>query len=260
MSIITRICLVVAILLGAASIFLSRELTADIKKLGVAKSEAKKGEDKAKEEAKTALADAAAKKKEADDAAAKVAGLTANVTEQTAKVTTLQGQVDELKKQLANMPAAAAGPSNAAELNDLKAKLAAAEQARDAAAQQAKDVTDKIKALTDQVAAAEGEKKIISEKFKESDAKNRYYEGKEGVTLPEGLSGKVLYYDKTWNFTVLDIGKKKGVLPSGVMILHRGTDIIGKVRIATVDDDCSIADFMGDFKKKEPKAGDMAIP
>ncbi|OHE82344.1 MAG: hypothetical protein A2107_02125 [Verrucomicrobia bacterium GWF2_62_7] len=110
------------------------------------------------------------------------------------------------------------------------------------------------------MAAAEGEKKIISEKFKESDAKNRYYEGKEGVTLPEGLSGKVLYYDKTWNFTVLDIGKKKGVLPSGVMILHRGTDIIGKVRIATVDDDCSIADFMGDFKKKEPKAGDMAIP
>jgi len=253
--------LVVAILLGAASIFLSRELTTDIKNLGDAKIAAKKGEDKAKEEAKMALADAAAKKKEADDAAAKVAGLTANVTEQTAKVTTLQGQIDELKKQLAAMPAAAAGgPSNTAELNDLKTKLAAAEQARDAAAQQAKEAADKIKALGDQVAAAEGEKKIISEKFKESDAKNRYYEGKEGVTLPEGLSGKVLYYDKTWNFTVLDIGKKKGVLPSGVMILHRGTDIVGKVRIATVDDDCCIADFMGVFKKKEPKAGDMAIP
>jgi cell shape-determining protein MreC len=78
--------------------------------------------------------------------------------------------------------------------------------------------------------------------------------------LPEGIAGKVLYYDKTWNFTVLDIGKKKGVLPSGVMILHRGTEVVGKVRIATVDDDCCIADFLGDLKKKEPKPGDMAIP
>lgn len=262
MSIITRICLVVAILLGGVSIFLSGELKTDIKDLGEAKMAAKKEADKAKEEAKTASADAAAKKKEADDATAKVAGLTADVTEKTAKVTTLQTQVDDLNKKIAAMPAAtASGPaSNAAELNDLKTKLAAAEQARDAAAAQAKEATDKIKALGDQVTAAETEKKVVNEKLKELDAKNRYFEGRDGVTLPEGLTGKVLYYDKTWNFTVLDIGKKKGVLPSGVMILHRGTDIVGKIRIATVDDDCCIADFLGDLKKKEPKAGDMAIP
>ena len=260
MSIITRICLVVALLLGGTSVlYLIPTLSADKKELGEAKIAARKDADKAKAELKAVQAEAVAHKKEADEAVAKVAGLTAQVTEQTAKVTTLQGQIDELKKAQANM-ATSAAPTNVAELNDLKAKLAAAEQARDAAVQQAKETTDKIKALTDQVAAAEGEKKVINEKLKESDAKNRYYEGKDGVTLPEGLTGKVLYYDKAWNFTVLDIGKKKGVLPSGIMILHRGTEIVGKVRVATVDDDCCIADFIGDVKKKEPKAGDMAIP
>jgi len=258
MSIITRVCLAVALLLGVGSIILSRVLTTDIKNLGDEKIAAKKEADNAKKDMKVAQDDAAAKKKEAEDAAAKMTALTAQMTEKTANVTTLQAEVDKLKKQIAEAPPPA--PSNQQELNDLKAKLATTEQARDAAAQQAKEAADKIKALGDQVAAAEGEKKIISEKFKESDAKNRYYEGKDGVALPEGLSGKVLYYDKTWNFTVLDIGKKKGVLPSGVMILHRGTDIVGKVRIATVDDDCCIADFMGDLKKKEPKAGDVAIP
>ncbi|MCX7827360.1 MAG: hypothetical protein N2689_17655, partial [Verrucomicrobiae bacterium] len=81
---------------------------------------------------------------------------------------------------------------------------------------------------------------------------------------PEGLTAKVLYYDKQWNFVVLDAGKKKGVVPNGKMILHRGTDIIGQIRIATVDDDCSIGDLLGGFKKmdpkKEPKPGDLAIP
>lgn len=262
MSIITRICLVVAILLGIASFILSGELKNDITNLEDAKIAIKKDADKAKAEAKTAVTEAAAKKKEADDATAKMAGLAVEITEKTAKVTTLQAQVDDLKKQLAAVPAATTPgtPANTAELNDLKTKLADAEKARDTAATQAKDAADKIKSLTDQVTAAETEKKVVNEKLKELDAQNRYLTGKDGVTLPEGLTGKVLYYDKTWNFTVLDIGKKKGVLPSGIMILHRGTDIVGKIRIATVDDDCCIADFLGDLKKKEPKAGDMAIP
>jgi len=239
---------------------LSRVLTTDIKTLGDEKAVKIKEADKAKADLKVAQDDAAARKKEADDAVAKVTALTAQMTEKTAAFTTLQGDVQKLKDEITRLQSAPPAPANTQELNDLKTKLADTEKARDTAAQQAKEASDKIKALTDQVAAAEGEKKIINEKLKESDAKNRYYEGKEGVSLPEGLTGKVLYYDKTWNFTVLDIGKKKGVLPSGVMILHRGTDIVGKVRIATVDDDCCIADFMGDIKKKEPKAGDVAIP
>ena len=262
MSIITRICLVVALLLGGASIWLGRELTTDIKDLNEAKVSAKKDADKAKADMKTAMDEAAAKKKEAEDATGKVAGLTAQVTENAAKVTALTGDIEKLKKELeeAKKTPAMAAPVNTAELDALKAKVAETEKARDDAAQKVKEATDKIKALTDQVAAAEGEKKVIGEKLKESSAKVSYYEGKDGATLPEGLSGKVLYYDKTWNFAVLDIGKKKGVLPSGVMIVHRGTDIVGKVRIATVDDDCCIADFLGDPKKKEPKPGDVAIP
>ena len=259
MLIITRVCLVLALVLGGASIYLSGELQKDKSKLLGDVGTAKKAADKAKADLTAAKTEAQTKLKDVEQARAEAKLLAAQVTEAKATATTLQGQVDELKAKLASGPGAQ--PTvNTGEMDALKAKITAAEQARDAAAQQAKDAQDKISALTAQVTAADGEKKVINEKLKESDAKVRYYENKEGVPLPDGLTGKVLYYDKTWNFTVLDIGKKKGVLPSGIMILHRGTEIVGKVRIATVDDDCCIADFMGDVKKKEPKPGDMAIP
>lgn len=261
MSIITRICLVVALLMGGVSIWLGQQLTAKVTRLDGDAKEFKKVADKATADMKTAQSDAAARKKEADDATTKLGGLTTQLTDQTKKSDDLQKEVDGLKKKLADMPAApVTAPNNQAEINDLKAKLAAAEQALAAATEKAKADADSIKALKDTNTKFETEQKIVAEKLKESNAKVSYYEGKDGVALPEGLSGKVLHFDKTWNFAVLDIGKKKGVLPSGIMILHRGTDIVGKVRIATVDDDCCVADFLGDLKKKEPKPGDTAIP
>ncbi len=259
MLIITRVCLVLALVLGGASIYLSGELQKDKSKLLGDVGTAKKAVDKARKDTEQARADLKAAQTEAQAKQAEAKVLTAQVTEAKATATTLQGQIDELKAKLAG-GTTAPPTANTQELDALKAKIASAEQARDAAIQQAKDAADKISALTAQVKAADDEKKVVNDKLKESDAKVRYYTGQEGVTLPEGLTGKVLYYDKTWNFVVLDIGKKKSVLPSGIMILHRGTEVVGKVRIATVDDDCCIADFMGDVKKKEPKPGDMAIP
>ena len=261
MSIITRICLIVALLVGGSSIWLGRELTTKVTKLGAdikSATDAKESADKAK---KAAEAEAAARKKEADDAAVKLTDANTQLDSQKKAAGKLQEEVDALKKKLAEMPAAQpVAPDRQREIDELKGKLTAAEQALAAATEKTKADADSIKALKDTNATIESEKKVIAEKLKESNAKVAYYEGKDGVALPEGLTGKVLFYDKTWNFAVLDIGKKKGVLPSGVMILHRGTDIVGKVRIATVDDDCCVADFLGDFKKKEPKPGDTAIP
>ncbi len=259
MLIITRICLVLALVLGGASIYLGGQLQGDKRNLRDEITKAKTDVTKATAACKAAQADVQAKQKEAEQARAETKLLAGQVTEEKTKLTTALAQIEELNKRIAGM-AQPAPVANTAELEAAKAKLAAAEQARDAALQQAKDAQDKIKALTDQVAGNDTVKKGLDDKIKELDAQVRYYTGKDGVALPDGLSGKVLYYDKTWNFTVLDIGKKKGVLPSGVMILHRGTEIVGKVRIATVDDDCCIADFLGDVKKKEPKPGDMAIP
>ena len=258
MLIITRICLVLALVLGGASIYLSGELQKDKGRLRDDAAAAKKDVTKATSACKAAQAETQARVKEAEQARAEAKLLVAQVTEKTAAITTLQGQIEELKKNTPGVPTTSAATTQA--LDDLKAKLASAEQARDAAVQQAKDAQDKIKALTDQVSGAQSASTALNDKVKEYEAKIRYFDGKDGPPLPEGLTGKVLYYDKTWNFAVLDIGKKKGVLPSGVMILHRGTEIVGKVRVATVDDDCCIADFLGDFKKKEPKPGDMAIP
>jgi hypothetical protein len=241
-------------------VYLIPAVKTDIKVVSEAKIEAKKEADKANAEKKIAQEDAAAKKKEAEDALAKVASLTTEISAQTNKVVALDAKIADLEKKLADAKNVQPAPVNTAEIEKLKAELATVQQARDASAQQAKEGADKIKALTDQVAAVEGEKKVIAEKLADVEAKHRVCEGKDGPPLPEGLSGKVLYYDKMWNFTVLDIGKKKGVLPSGVMIVHRGTDIVGKIRVVTVDNDCCIADFLGDPKKKEPKPGDTAIP
>jgi hypothetical protein len=234
------------------------------KKTGEIADDLRKREVEAKLETsktKEALTKTEADLKAKQDALAKAEDESKKVQQQlaeaVAKGTTLQTEVDALKKKIADMPV-----QDPKQLADLQAKIVAAEQARDEALKQIKEKADQAKALQDQLNALQGENKLLADKGKELESKLKVARGEPGWErpLPEGLSAKVLFYDKTWNFVVVDAGKKKGAIENGVLLVHRGTEMLGPARITTVDDDACIADYMGDFKKKEPKPGDTAIP
>jgi septal ring factor EnvC (AmiA/AmiB activator) len=256
MSIIARVCLVVALLLGGASIFLSKKVDKQAADLRSNLTDAKTELGNTKKTLATTEGTLKAKQDELTKTEEEKKKVEGQLTEATANVTTLKTQLDETKKMVD------AGQAAIKELEGIKAKVAEAEQKQQEVAAQLKAKADEATQLTAQVTALKGENKLLVDTGKQLESRLRFARGEKDweMPLPEGLIAKVLFYDKSWNFAVLDVGKKKGAVENGVLLLHRGTEVIGQVRISTVDDDASIGDFMGDFKKNPPQAGDTGIP
>jgi hypothetical protein len=65
---------------------------------------------------------------------------------------------------------------------------------------------------------------------------------------PPGVSGKVTFVDRTWNFVVLDVGLDAGVVPNGELIVYRGKTFLGKIRVTRADPNDSVAEILPDIK------------
>lgn len=84
------------------------------------------------------------------------------------------------------------------------------------------------------------------------------YEGEVlKVDLPVGLRGRVLAVDPKFEFVVLDIGERDGVLERGEMLVNRSGKLVARVRIMSVQDNRSIANVMQDWKQAEILEGDV---
>jgi chromosome segregation ATPase len=79
------------------------------------------------------------------------------------------------------------------------------------------------------------------------------------VRLPAGLTGKVISVDPRYEFVILNIGGKAGALVDGEMVITRGGEMVGKVRIASVEPDYSVANVIQSWKKKDAVEGDTVL-
>lgn len=78
------------------------------------------------------------------------------------------------------------------------------------------------------------------------------------VDMP-GVKGKVVAVDPKWNFVVLDVGEKAGAKPRGIFMVSRNGKLIGKVKVATVQPDRSIANVIPGWELEEIMEGDQVI-
>lgn len=196
------------------------------------------------------LADQASKKAQAEAAAAETAKEASDKAAQDA-----QSKVTDLSNQLTTAQKDAA---------DAKAAL----QTANDATKQAKDALDQInqkldgksvddyknaeKKAEDDLATAQSEQKILQDQLqgsqqKVSDLMDAINRSKEGGKMP-GVSGKVTFVDHTWNFVVLNVGITAGVVPNGELIVYRGGNFLGKVRVTKVDNNDSVAEILPDIK------------
>jgi hypothetical protein len=89
---------------------------------------------------------------------------------------------------------------------------------------------------------------------------NKYIDPENAVVaLPHGLKGNILIVDPKWEFVVLDIGEKQGVVKDGIMMVHRDSKLIGKVKITSVMADRSIANLMPGWKLEDIHEGDKVL-
>jgi multidrug efflux pump subunit AcrA (membrane-fusion protein) len=200
------------------------------------------------QQGKTASDKAAAlAKQQAQDAAQAATDANTKLTAANSSITDLNTQLDAAKKAAADAATAAQTANDNA--TAAQAKLDAINKTLNGETAD-QYVADKNKAESD-LAAAQAEQKIIQDQLQSTqqqvadltDAVNRSKTGK----MP-GVSGKVTFVDNAWNFVILDVGISAGVVPNGELIVYRGRDFLGKVRVTKVDPNDSVAEILPDVK------------
>jgi len=160
------------------------------------------------------------------------------------------------------------------QLNKTKADLAKAIEDRKAAQaelakweslglkpEQIRGMIADLKKQGDAIAALEDEKRILSRNVKELQNKINQIVGPEDYTvpLPAGTKGSVVAVDPKWNFVILDIGADKEMLEGGVLMVHRNSKLVGKVRIREVIANRSVANVIPGWKLADIEEGDQVM-
>ena len=92
---------------------------------------------------------------------------------------------------------------------------------------------------------------------------SRYTGTSVKVSLPPDLAGKVTAVDAQYDFVVLDVGEDQGVREHGEVLVGRGAgadaQLVGRLRILSVEKSRSIANIMPDYKTGEIQTGDYVF-
>ena len=231
------IALVGAIAAGVAGFLLMQ--AHDTVKQNLADSQQKEAaEEKALVTAKTQLTDAQAAQKAAEQKA----------TDDDSKITDLNNQLTTAQSDAANAKAALGKAQD-----DTKAAQAKVDQmTSDLGGKTVQQYKDDVAAAQKDRDDAVAQQKILQDSLQQAnqkvadmvDAINR----SKTATNKPGVSGKVTFVDRTWNFVVLDVGLDAGVVPNGELIVYRNNKFLGKVRVTRADPGDSVAEILPDLK------------
>jgi len=148
-----------------------------------------------------------------------VADLTTQIAAKTASVTEMEAKVKEAEAKLAAANsggvAAPAGPSP-----EQQAKM-----------QEQETLITKLQADLDS-----SRTQLEALRKKDSD--------RTALKMRNGLEGRILAVNQAWNFVVLNLGDKNGVVGNAEMLIKRGNQLVGKVRVTSVEPSTSIADIV----------------
>ena len=173
--------------------------------------------EKAESQAATLKAEADTAKKNASDVTAKLAAKEGDVTKQLNEIKAKDAEISKLKSDAAS---ATAAPKVSSSNNEDKARIGELESVS--------------KQLETDLNNARAKLEVLERKQKDSAAS----------TARKNLFGRILAVNQAWNFVVLNIGDRSGILTNTELLVKRGSTMIGKVRITTVEPSTSIAEII----------------
>lgn len=184
---------------------------------------------KANEDVAAAKSAVEEKEKEVTAKAAQVDDLNKKVADATAQLTTKDATIDDLNKKIAGMTGGApvGDPGADDKIKQLTARAETAETALAEAKQIQETLNRKVKDQDSQMAAL-----------------REYKTSRDKEVMRPGTSGRILAVNAGWNFVVLSIGDKQGVLTNKSLLVMRGGEPIAKVRVTAIENATSIADVI----------------
>ncbi|HMO03423.1 MAG TPA: hypothetical protein PKC67_00640 [Kiritimatiellia bacterium] len=160
-----------------------------------------------------------------DRAKVQVEQLNAAVTEKNNQIAAQNSRIDGLEQDKVNFQI---------QIDDLNNQLVASED-------ELRDAQDKIMTLEQTIGQLENELPGAVR------------------AVPRGLTGRILFVNKDWNFVVIDLGSDDGVTPNAEMLIHRKDTLIGKVTISGISRKMAIAEIQSDWAQANVKEGDFVV-
>lgn len=90
-------------------------------------------------------------------------------------------------------------------------------------------------------------------------ARYREERKEEGVMMTEGLTGSIVAVNSEWDFVVLDLGSKEGLVADAHMLVHRDDQLVGRIRITDVRPHMAIAEIQRDWATEPLQEGDHVL-
>jgi flagellar biosynthesis chaperone FliJ len=188
---------------------------------------------KAQGDLKTASQNLASTVTEKDQLTSRLSGVQTDLEKTKAQMTQLTNDRTSLEAQISQLTA------------DLQAKAQELEQkTTPGAANPAEGGTDQQAQLAEQqtlISKLQGD--LDSARFQLATLQKEK-EDRMQQKMRNGLSGRVLAVNPAWNFVVLSLGDKNGVVNNAELLVKRGSQYIGKVRVTSVEPSTSIADIV----------------
>jgi hypothetical protein len=246
-----RLCLIIAVIAGLAAaavnfVKVKEVLTTTMQE----RDQNATDRDKEKAEKVKAQTDLASTKKDLDTTKAtldttkkELDSATVKAAEQEKRATELAGQLEKTKAD-----------------RDTAQQNLAAWDALGMPMDQVKGLIVDLKNLRQEKEAVVEENRVFTRRIKKLETDLAKYEGPDKpVALPTGLKGRILAVDPKYDFVLLDIGEKQGVLPRGKLLVNRNGKLVGKVQITTVEPDRSFANILPEWKNADIVEGDQVL-
>ena len=149
----------------------------------------------------------------------------------------------DVQKQVADKDAAIAQQKSDMEAKDariteLESKVNAVSQPTQGPSDELKKELEEKEILTTSLQTKLKDQEAKLSSLRESESKRR------DKLMRTGLEGRILAVNSAWNFVVLSLGDRNGMINNAEMLIKRGTQLIGKVRITSVEPSTSIADIV----------------
>jgi SMC interacting uncharacterized protein involved in chromosome segregation len=196
---------------------------------------AKKAE-KTAADLKTANEKLAALDADTQKVASELSDLKSQASKNTGLIADLQKQIGDKDTQINQQKSDMSAKD--ARISELEAKSSQTVQPTNSVSDDLKKQLEEKDLLTTslQVKLKDQEGQLSALKEREAKRKSK--------TLKPGLEGRILAVNTSWNFVVLSLGDRNGVVNGAEMLIKRGAQLVGKVRITSVEPSTSIADIV----------------
>lgn len=116
----------------------------------------------------------------------------------------------------------------------------------------------------EELTAVRGEQRLLQDNLQTANAETarlqklvRVAQGQDQV--PPGLTGKIETVNRTWNFVVLNVGDKDGVVRNVTLIVYRDSTYVGKVKVVSTEEHTAVADILPEWSKGDIQSGDDVL-